>query len=426
MKILWVCNIVLPIVAEHIGAPAPVVGGWLTGISNALKEEPGVELIVSFPATSEESITGAVEGISYCSFYATDMAQYRPSLSDDFYTIIKREQPDVVHIFGTEFPHALSAIEACEKAGILNRAVVSIQGMVSIIGNPLNYYAALPNNIVKGNTIRDIIKRDNVKQQAGKMLKRGEYEMKTLQQAVNVIGRTDWDKACTQLINPRLNYHFCNETLRDSFYDGKWDYDHCEKHSIFVSQCSYPIKGFHMMLEAMQYVVKKYPDVRLYTTGPDIMAGGWWQDQKKTYYRVYLKKKIKEYGLEDKVTFLGFLTETQMKERMLKSNVFVSPSSIENSPNSVGEAMILGVPCISSDVGGVKNMLKHGEEGLVYPFHDPYVLAHYIDEIFSSQSFAEKLSYNAKQHAETTHSQKINLKSLIDIYNQISLEDVKK
>ena len=115
-----------------------------------------------------------------------------------------------------------------------------------------------------------------------------------------------------------------------------------------------------------------------------------------------------------------------MKERMLKSNVFVSPSSIENSPNSVGEAMILGVPCISSDVGGVKNMLKHGEEGLVYPFHDPYVLAHYIDEIFSSQSFAEKLSYNAKQHAETTHSQKINLKSLIDIYNQISLEDVKK
>ena len=67
-----------------------------------------------------------------------------------------------------------------------------------------------------------------------------------------------------------------------------------------------------------------------------------------------------------------------MKERFLKSNVFVSPSTIENSPNSLGEAMLLGIPCISSDVGGVKNLLKHEEEGYVYQTDAPYMLAYYV------------------------------------------------
>ena len=57
--------------------------------------------------------------------------------------------------------------------------------------------------------------------------------------------------------------------------------------------------------------------------------------------------------LEDKVSFLGPLNAEQMKAEYLRSNVFLCPSSIENSPNSLGEAQMLGVPCVASYVGGI-------------------------------------------------------------------------
>ena len=140
---------------------------------------------------------------------------------------------------------------------------------------------------------------------------------------------------------------------------------------------------------------------------------------KQSFYSKYLGKLIKKYKLENNVEFLGFLSGEKMAERFLKSNVFVSPSSIENSPNSVGEAMLLGVPTVSSDVGGVKNMLTHEQEGFIYPADEPYMLEYYVSKIFEDSDLAYKFSKNAKEHAEHTHNRSLNGKTLMEIYNKI-------
>ena len=146
-----------------------------------------------------------------------------------------------------------------------------------------------------------------------------------------------------------------------------------------MSQAATPIKGLHFMLRAMPEILKNYPDAHLYVAGNDLTkTDSIYGKLKISSFAKYIKRLITEYGLEEKVTFTGSLTEHQMKERFLKSNVFVSPSTIENSPNSLGEAMLLGVPCVSSDVGGVKNLMKHEEEGYVYQTDAPYMLAYYI------------------------------------------------
>jgi glycosyltransferase involved in cell wall biosynthesis len=269
-------------------------------------------------------------------------------------------------------------------------------------------------------TLRDIFRHNNIWHQRSNFEKRGSYEVEAIKQVENVIGRTDWDKACVQRLNPDVKYHFCNETLRPAFYEHKWDISNCERHSIFVSQSLYPIKGFHLMLEAMCDIVKEYPDAHLYTTGADPRTMSFKNKLRRTYYSKHLEKLIKKYNLTDHVTFLGRLGEEEMCDRYLRSHVFVSPSSIENSPNSVGEAMILGVPTVSSDVGGVKNQLTHNEEGFVYQADAPYMAAYYVKKIFADDGLAKSISEAAKRHAEITYNKDLNFSQLEKIYMEIS------
>ena len=107
--------------------------------------------------------------------------------------------------------------------------------------------ACLSVNVQSRFTNRDFIKQDNLKQQQSKFIKHGAFEIKALQKVKHIIGRTTWDRACAYQINPDAEYHSCNETLRDEFYKHNWDINNCEKHSIFVSQGSYPIKGLHFI-----------------------------------------------------------------------------------------------------------------------------------------------------------------------------------
>ena len=250
---------------------------------------------------------------------------------------------------------------------------------------------------------------------------RGKLEAEAIRKAVNISGRTDWDEACVKLINPGARYFFCDESLRDSFYDSpKWSLEECDKHSIFISQSNYPLKGFHLFLQVLPYIIQKYPDVHVYTTGTSPIRDTLIRRIKQTSYAKYLEELIRDNHLEKYITFMGYLDEKRMCERFLKSHVFLTPSSIENSPNSLGEAMLLGVPCISSDVGGVKNLMTHGAEGFTYPADEPYMIPYYVDRIFSDDGLAREFSRNASEHAARTHDREENFRRLMEIYREIA------
>ena len=262
MRILWLCNMTLPIISKQISYPISNAGGWIIGLANTLMMNENIELNVSFPITGE-TIEGNVGGIRYFGFRKKNLLKYSFDNERYFVELISRLNPSVVHIFGTEFPHTLEMINACERLNILNRTVISIQGLTSVCAH--HYYADLPKKIINGYTLRDLIKCDNIKRQMKMFIKRGKYEIEAIKKTKYVIGRTDWDKACTEQINPNVKYYKCNETLRDSFYENTWDIDKCNKHTIFLSQANYPIKGFHYMLEAMPIILIKYPDTQIYT-----------------------------------------------------------------------------------------------------------------------------------------------------------------
>jgi glycosyltransferase involved in cell wall biosynthesis len=297
--------------------------------------------------------------------------------------------------------------------------IISIQGLVSIYAKHI--YANLPFSTVYGFTLRNLLRKDSVYLHKKTFELRGENEIESLQKTNHIIGRTTWDKACSNQINPEAKYHFCNETLREEFYKHQWDINNCEKYSIFLSQGQYPIKGLHYMLEAMPLILKKFPKAKVYISGKDITKSDSIKDKLlMTHYGKYIRKIIKRLDLESNVIFTGPLDEEKMCQRYLQSNVFVCPSSIENSPNSLGEAMILGVPSVASYVGGIPDMLKDKEEGFLYQHDAPYMLAHYVCEIFENKDLALELSKNAREHALKTHDRDENTRKLIEIYEEIT------
>lgn len=393
-------------------------GGWLVNAAERLAKENNMELLIAFPKNNSNAVEVLKgEKIKYFSFPTinsnnTEMLEDNPYLL----TIIEQSKPDIVHIFGTELPHSLAMINICKIKKI--KAVASIQGLISFIAK--HYTMGIPKKVLKSYTLRDLIKQDNIKQQQQNFENRGKYEVEALQKVTHIIGRTQWDRACTSIIHQEAQYYYCNETLRSVFYQHQWELNKCEKHSIFLSQGSYPVKGLHFMLEAMCFVMKRYPKTKLYIGGNDITKTNTWKEKLKlSSYGKYIKQLIKKNKLENNIVFTGVLNEEKMCDRFLKSHVFVSSSTIENSPNSLGEAMILGVPSVSSNVGGVADFVKHNEDGFLYQADAAYMLAYYICEIFKDDELALFFSKHAKIKAANLFNVESNHSNLLGIYHKI-------
>lgn len=411
MKLLWLCNIAPGAVNRALGNKGGD-GLWTDHVLTALQQED-ITIRVLCPDASGAS--GEVnDRCSFRTFCRKLPHEYQNEVERCFREELLAFQPDVIHIWGTEYAHTLAMIHAAEQEDYLDHTAVSIQGLCSIYAT--HYAEGVPDRVIYGATFRDIVRRDNILLQQKKFVLRGNLETKALRKARHVIGRTAWDKACTEQITPDAQYHFCNETLRQTFYHQTWQYETCRKHRIFASSCVYPIKGFHYLIEALAEVVKVYPDTTIAVPGSSFLEGN---PLRQSSYHKYLAELVRKYGLEDRILFLGSLSAEGMKQAYLEANAFVLPSTIENSPNSLGEAMLLGVPCVAADVGGVTTMMTHEKEGFVYQSTAPYMLAHYICKVFAMEDAAASLGQAAKEHASLTHDPEKNLQDLMAIYQSL-------
>lgn len=419
MKILWITNIK---VEQDCDSSTNFRGGWMVGALNFLVQTTTNTIAIAYP--ENEVVRDSESEVQYYSF-SYDMAsiRYDEKLCEQFVDIYRDYMPDVIHIWGTEYIHSYAAVQAAKKLNIENRIVVNIQGLVSIYSKHLAIGVSEKNRKCK--TLVDLLYDGSINRQIKLFRERGEYEKKVIEQVKNVIGRTTWDKACTKMINPSINYYFCNEILREPFYsDCVWSIENCEPYSIFVSQANYPIKGFHFLIDALGLIKENFPNVKLY------IAGECFYKRKSRYsfvksqylmntYEKCLYREICERHLEDNILFLGSLSATQMKERYLKSNVVVSASTIENESNTVSEAKILGVPVVASYVGGVTDRIDHMVDGVLYPCNEPYMLAYYINKIFFDSDFCTKISLNARKTGMVINNRKENGNKLLEIYEQV-------
>lgn len=419
MKILWIVNTIIPEIAEAQNKRGANIAGWISGALHFLKNVEDVELSIAYVDDKRAADENGIgDGFTYFNIpYNVNILHPSTRVELRVKEIIGVVNPELIHIWGTECTHTYSVMKVCRELGIDDKVVISIQGLVSYYYH--HYLANLPVKIATGNTFKELLKRKNLIGCANDYKERGRYEEIAIQMAKHVIGRTEWDYGCVKRLNPDINYYFCNESLRDPFYNKVWSYDKCEKHTIFVSQSHVPLKGLHFVLQAVANLIKKYPDIKITVTGKNRFNKDLQSVIRFSSYDRYLSYLIKKLDLASHIEFLGTLNAQQMCEAFLKANLFVCSSSIENSPNSLGEAMLLGVPCITSDVGGIRSIFDDKKDGYMYPYDEYYMLEYYIDRIFQSREICEKFSESARKHALKTHDREVNNNTLVKIYRRI-------
>lgn len=411
MRILWIVgeiNLFPEAVSLLDGKSTEIksTGGWITASANMLADSHDVDLAVAM-ANPKVSAVRELQGkeIKYYVIPKSGTGHWRKAL-EEF-------KPDIVHIHGTEnYKNILAFLNECGK----EKMVVSIQGVPAPIAKYC--YAGLSWKDRLINTTIGDIKRKRIMFYDRHLDERVENSEEIIKRAYHVIGRTSCDRSYVWSISPNIKYYFCNETLREDFYTGCWSYSNCIPHTIFLSQASRPLKGLFLLLQALPLVKREFPDVKVKMAGDKFAVCETLKDKiKQSGYGKYINKLINKLDLKDSIVFLGALNAEEMKHEYLKANFFLSCSTIENSPNSLCEAQMLGVPCLSSYVGGAPDMIPNNNCGELYRFDDIDMLAYKICKMFENSADFDSTEMRTVAHERHNASQ--NVRRLKDIYTSI-------
>lgn len=405
MKILWSVFVTFPEVAPLIGKKAEYACTWARALSNHLRNIDNIELAVTTVYSGNEIKKISVNNIVFY-FIPREKSVKKNGgglqTRNDWSWIIKDFNPDIIHIHGSE---SMIGYELTCLQDINIPIYLTLQGIIS------NYwkdeYAGLGiHDLLTNISLRDLIRRSGIILDRQKTKKRSTLEKKLIRNINYVGGRTTWDKVSALALNPNLTYLYSPEMIREEFYKTeRWEIKKIKRHRIFMHQGFKPIKGLHILLDALFILKRKYPDIELYMSGTNIMKNTTLKDKLlQPGYVKYLFKKIKNYNLENCLHFTGVLTGKQIIEELKQSHVMVLPSSIENSPNSLVEAQLVGIPCVASSVGGVPEMINHNQNGFLYTFNEPLMLAEYISELFDSDELCEQFSLNSYNCIRKTQS----------------------
>jgi glycosyltransferase involved in cell wall biosynthesis len=404
MKILWVVNHQMLDVAKKTGKPIPQSGSWLIRSSKELSYKENINLYIVCP-TKDKLQQLKINKITYIllpvSYY--DMMIYPTNkIKIKIDQIIDNLKPDIIHLQGSEFAFGLAFIQQNKVPTVL-----SIQGLISEITK--NNYAFC--GMGKIDVFTFIIEK--LKHYRNK--KRAKAEILQLKNVKYRIGRTLWDECHSFFYNPHGNYFFLQEIIRESFLKNMWSIENIEPYTIFCGGgYASPLKGAHRIILAVSMLIQEFPRIKLRIPGPNPF-----KSNQIIGYSRYIKKLIIDLEMEKHVQFIDKLNEIEMMMEFKKCHIYVMGSSIENSSNTLGEAMCMGVPIIVPFVGGIPSLVTDEHEALYYRFEDIAQMAWQIRRILLDRSLAVKLGVNARKKAEKTYVSDAITNRLVEIYKEI-------
>lgn len=405
-----------------------VTAGWIDTLEHEISTSLEIELGVAYFSTTfqlKKVETRITEKLIY---YEIPKCRYLKSLKRvnsqknnvNFYLeIISHFKPDIIEVFGTESDFGL----IIKKINI--PVIIHIQGVLGVCyhSNEAIYSTFKKYDVLKQSS--EIVKLDlfTYIKNYFRLLK-SKRENKYLKNRIkteNIIykeckyfsGRTDWDRRIVKLLANEAKYYHIDEILRPIFFKNYWNKSNLGTKLQFVSIIGpSPYKGLETVVEAATLLTNKNIKFIWKIIGIKNTDG--------IAQITQMKYKIKYDQIS--VSLLGKKNENDMITILLDSNIYIHPSHIENSCNSVCEAMLLGMPIIATYAGGTSSLIENNKEGLLIQDGDPYSMAGTIIDLISKPILAEKLGKKARLKAIKRHNSKQIIENTINAYKSILIK----
>jgi L-malate glycosyltransferase len=394
MKILWLAPYPIDQLLPEIVVSRKLnrsTGSWLVNLSNELANNEKIELHILTISSSIPYSQSCIKNrmhfhiIKYTfPFTKKGFPPYLPldkitwfrGIRKECSRVIKDINPDLVHAHGTEGAYSLIGINSGYKT------IISIQGIINIIQKYDHTVSLFFQNFIESYCIR-----------------KNKY-----------FGyRTKFDSGYVKSVNPSAKLLYLPEAISPWFFNYSWNLNE-SKSLLFVGNLL-KRKGIEVLLRAFPVIKKTHPNCIL-----KVIGGG------SPEYLSYLKNMAIKLGINDHIIWYGSLSSIEIAEELTKTSIFVLPTFIDNSPNSLAEAMAVGVPCIASDIGGVPSMIKDGYDGMLVKPKDINDLAHKINLLLSDQQLQLNLSENARNTAKERNFPPKVAEITLNVYEQLIKE----
>ncbi|MBV9255855.1 MAG: glycosyltransferase family 4 protein [Actinobacteria bacterium] len=170
-----------------------------------------------------------------------------------------------------------------------------------------------------------------------------------------------------------------------------------------------PVKGIDVFLRAVAQLRAEGRDVAGVVVGSEQRG---YADHAAELHR--LRDAL---GLGDAVTFAGYLEDT--RDALAGSAVYVQPARWEGVPLAVLEAMAAGAPVVATDVGGVRDVITSGLNGLLVPPDDPAALAAAVARLLDDPDLAARLAVEGRRLARERYSRHGREEHMLHIYRDV-------
>ena len=166
-----------------------------------------------------------------------------------------------------------------------------------------------------------------------------------------------------------------------------------------------PVKGQHILVEAARLLADQGQEFVITIAGGGPELG-------------FLRRRAEELGLAGKVVLPGFVSQEELDRLYAETDVFVLPSFAEGLPGVLMEAMSGGVPCITTYVNGVPELVEHGVSGLLVTPADEKDLARAMHQLIADGTLRRQLGENGRQRVLEKFNLRQNVETLSSLFRR--------
>ena len=203
--------------------------------------------------------------------------------------------------------------------------------------------------------------------------------------------------------------YYGSEILREGFHQQRWTPNFGEKLIIHSTNGNSPIKGFETICLTLDLLKRIGFNIEWRVAGI----------KDSDHIVKVVKRTLQDRYPKESLVLLGYIDGRSLLKNLLNANIYAMTSHIENSPNSLCEAMSLGMPCIASFSGGASSLMTDGVEGILIQDGDPWALAGAILELNSDRNKAIVYGERARMRAIKRHDKNVVTDQYMDIYKDI-------